>query len=677
MKRDSPALISGQSNRYQPPAKRAPTAAPTVVGAPFDPAIISSQLARPDSANPNKPAMETAQNASNIADKGPALPKATTSAAKETSAVLAAISPKADSAARQAGASQTTAVATQNIARDVADAFKSFTAHEKLKIATKQTELATKQKMTAQKEREFKLNDLKKFASNFKLKTAVPQDMLGILAKDKTKQNEIIEKSKRQLEEQKSSQPTTPSASGKTAGTGISTTAANPLSPSSGPRSAHPTPLQSVPQSARTDRTVPPSAGGVVSPRASPGNLGQRLMAQQQQLQQQYRDRQPMQHVPPPSVVPTSRHGSVASVSTAGPARFNVQAMEFRPNPAAVAFAPTINRASISSPDKDKQHPIPQVKPTNRASFFGDKRPDFNVPKKKIREAFNPLPRLKKEAEELAKTQIGKKKDDFVANGGIPQGFRTPPTWDTTEENRDKTYLDMVPGMQSQNSASTADGLNAHHHQLPLHLQGMQGPQPGQQMHNIPTPLQLQGRDHRFDEHRMQFSPSQTGSYPSPRMPNVMPYANGQMMSPMQGQFVQPYTVGPNGQPIPFRPYPGNGQFIGSPGAHFAPPMGMTNSNMGVYAISPQMHGMPSPAQGHGGPSFFQPHGAGPHGYPSPRATAPMMMQQGSQQGHGPNQFMYMQPGPGQMYPGHQQPGKPALLSAPFLFSDELLICLK
>jgi len=333
--------------------------------------------------------------------------------------------------------------------------------------------------------------------------------------------------------------------------------------------------------------------------------------------------------------------------------------MEFRPNPAAAAFAPSTNRVSVSSPDKGK----PTANPVNRTSFFGDKRPDPAVTKKKLREAFNPLPRLRKEAEEL-----GKKKDEFAANGGIPQGFRTAPTWDTTEENKDKTYLEMMPGPQPQTSSAPADGLIAHHHQLPLHLQGGQGHMPSQQMNNIPTPLQLQGRDHRFDEHRMQFSPSQTGSFPSPKMPVIMPYPNGQMMSPMQQQFIQPmgpYAIGANGQPMPFRPFPGQ-QFVGSPGAHFATPMA---SNMGVYAMSPHMHGMPSPALGHAGPGFFQPHGAGPHGYPSPRG-APLMMHQGSQQGPVPNQFMYMQPGPGQMYPNYQQPGKFIILCIVSILAD-------
>ena len=39
---------TNSSNKYTPPARRAPTAQSTVSGAPVDPAIISSQLARPD-----------------------------------------------------------------------------------------------------------------------------------------------------------------------------------------------------------------------------------------------------------------------------------------------------------------------------------------------------------------------------------------------------------------------------------------------------------------------------------------------------------------------------------------------------------------------------------------------------------------------------------------------------
>lgn len=43
-----PPLQSTQPNRYMPPARRPPSGQPTVPGAPVDPAIISSQMARPD-----------------------------------------------------------------------------------------------------------------------------------------------------------------------------------------------------------------------------------------------------------------------------------------------------------------------------------------------------------------------------------------------------------------------------------------------------------------------------------------------------------------------------------------------------------------------------------------------------------------------------------------------------
>ena len=47
-----------------------------------------------------------------------------------------------------------------------------------------------------------KLNDLMKFSQNFKLNTPVPKDLVPILAKDKSKQEEIIEKAQRNAHQQ-------------------------------------------------------------------------------------------------------------------------------------------------------------------------------------------------------------------------------------------------------------------------------------------------------------------------------------------------------------------------------------------------------------------------------------------------------------------------------------------
>ena len=695
-------LQSTQSNRYTPPARRAPTGQATVNGAPVDPAIITAQLARPDSAKQVKPfkdavapsvaikesptdpsGAKTAGSANTISQPAEVGSSAPISAVREQSAVLEAISPKAAISTRQAGATPAAVnSALNNVEGKVVASFRSFVAGEKLRVAEhEQQRLArinSKQRMTAQKDRDVKFNDLKQFATSFKLKTAVPQDMLGILAKDKAKQTEIIEKSKRQLEEQdneasaKASQPSTPSAASRSSVSILPTIVKSPpaVATANGQNGMRPSrlpPLEPVTQGVRTDRTVAASAGGIVSPRAATGNLGQRLMAQHHQ-HQQHRNATHNQGIPEhpasatstaPNVIPgisASRHASVASVSTSKPAQLNVQAMEFKPNPAAMAFSPSLMRGSVSSPDKGR--PIPQVavKPTNRISFFGDERPGSANKKTKLRAAFNPLPRLKKE---------GMSNPAYAINGGIPQAYRTQPTWDTTEENREKTYLDMFDKpQQSSVSSQTASHL-PHHQQLPLQMQHGNGPiyVPGQQMQGVPGPMPHPGRDHRFDDHRMQFSPSQQSGYPSPRMPVMMPYQNGQMASPTQAQFGQtmpPYAMGPNGQPVPYRPFPGNAQFVGSPGAAYAGlPMAIPQ---GAYVMSPQMHGMPSPAQAHVNPNFYQ-QNPGQHGFGSPRA-APMMMQQGSHQGPMPGQFVYMQQPqhPGQMFPGHQPQGKSLFL---------------
>ena len=82
VRRDFPNLSSGQSNRYTPPARRAPAPEATVPGAPVDPAIISSSVARPVSqstqraASPAKPAAGTSEHtkvpeAVNDASKAP------------------------------------------------------------------------------------------------------------------------------------------------------------------------------------------------------------------------------------------------------------------------------------------------------------------------------------------------------------------------------------------------------------------------------------------------------------------------------------------------------------------------------------------------------------------------------------------------------------------------------
>ncbi|KAF2814371.1 uncharacterized protein BDZ99DRAFT_516970 [Mytilinidion resinicola] len=71
---------------------------------------------------------------------------------------------------------------------DIINSFKQFSATEKLRIQERQRSIARESKAV-------KLNDLKKFSSDFKLNTAIPGDLVPILAKDEAKQKEIVQKS--------------------------------------------------------------------------------------------------------------------------------------------------------------------------------------------------------------------------------------------------------------------------------------------------------------------------------------------------------------------------------------------------------------------------------------------------------------------------------------------------
>lgn len=686
VKRDFPALSSTQANRYTPPARRAPTGQATVTGAPVDPAIISAQLARPDlnskstkdtaaapiptissdssrkeNINPsiishnvqndNKVLENTASSRTAAAQDLPVhLP--TTPKPEQNSIAL----PNSAKSVARSAAMPSTALpnTTANVEHEVLNEFRNFAAREKMSITERH-------RQTARKDRELKLNELKKFASNFKLKTAVPMDMLGILAKDKQKQLDIVEKSQRHLVEQHEAAQVT--ASSKTSDKSVQqltnavadlslTPAGVPADKVNGRSQRSTQPLQTTFTS--KDRTSQPITGPVLSPKA--GTLGQRLLQQQQS---QFRDRG-LQSFSGPSTGglygTNSRNGSVSNTTPLS-ARLNVQAVEFRPNPTAVTFSPLAERgAANTSPSRSKAPP----KAHNRVSFFeGRRRPDPST-KKSLKDGFNPIKKMKKEVETQQRTK------DFAANGGIPQAYRTPPTWDVSEENKDKTHIDILerPATHSQ---SVSPIPLAHQHQLPPHLQqgphnmGQAGHSPGVQA--FPHQQHLRAGDPRFDDQRMQFSGSQSSQYPSPRMPQVMLPYNQQMMGQVQphlAQTVAPFPYGSHPQQVgQLRQFPA--QFIAAP--NMAAPVILQPGALPFMGVPVHAHNpMFSPGQGHVLPTHVmgQHNNGGPSGYSSPRG-AHMMMHQGSQQGHVPPQQVYMAaPQHGnQPYGGQHQPSTP------------------
>ncbi|KAF1928540.1 uncharacterized protein M421DRAFT_148530 [Didymella exigua CBS 183.55] len=677
VRREFSPLSSGQANRYTPPARRAPSANATVPGAPVDPAILSSTIARPDSA-----AAKAAQQTSSTTEKPttpvpatpatvapataapatavpataapatvvpatavPSQPEAPKGAAAKTETKPTTAQPVAEKPA-SAAKSAIAAIpprkaakphdATTNVEHDLLDSFKAFSAAEKLRMSERQRSIARENKAV-------KLNDLKKFALNFKLSTPVPTDLVPILAKDETKQAAIVEKALKQAAETKASPPKTASAVSdpKAAARGTATKPDAPsTSPSDRQQAQRPRPGQSAYQSASMrDRSHQAPAQ---NPARNHGVFSTRSQINQQQHKQQGGPPHNGVAQPVPTQdmrVPSGPSQTASGVQTpASNARFNVQANEFKPNPSANTFTPGGNASAASSPRPDSAASRQEPRRPAITSFFGGQRPTLkNVD---LKQAFSPFDRLAKSAIE------GDKKH----NAGIPFSHRTPPTWDFPQSNKDKGYKELFEHAPPPQTLASHNGMPngpmPHQHQLPPHLQGPQGMQHTPQHtprgpHVQPHP----GQGPPFEAPHMQFSHSTSSVQPSPRQ--MPPYVYGAQPQPMPGypqqmQVPQQYGMSPAMQHVALRGP--QGQFVNGPGPQMGGHMMQQNPSSGPYMGMPGQPQMQMYAQA---PGYPQHPGYPPNtnGFPSPRPGAPMMSHQGSQQGHQQPPMMYMQPG--------------------------------
>ncbi|MCJ1271313.1 hypothetical protein MMC22_011213 [Lobaria immixta] len=686
---DYPPLQPSQGNKYMPPARRLPTSRPTVAGAPVDPAIISSQIARPESSSKDR---STATGATNQVKPGTqqsngeelpvvvakeATKEAVKEAGKETKETVATTLRSSGPKATNPGVS-----ATANVETEVLDSFRQFASFEKMRVSDHRRQRVSQDKA-------IKLNDLMKFSKNFKLITPVPKDLVPILAKDKSKQEEIMEKAQRNAEASASASATTPLKLATTTAdlkplrplaeakyestkvTSSSTSAsenpdhisARPVYPPQGPQATMPT----------RERHSTASNMPIASPKSGQGLLGRRL----EDNHRLYKGGLPANvptplpiHSAPknasrPTVNPPQNSSSQGSsnvrtpTSAASSAKFNVKASEFKPNPAANSFKPTGNPSATSSPRS-----TPNARPSSRAqsptAFFGNKKPLPPAERSSILENFNPLKRLKEKAQNEGKSK------DYSSNGGIAHAYATPPTWKVfREDEENKSYKDMFdtasPALNkaSPQQASPVNPPLPHQHQLPLHLQHgaypvpqLQPPQQAQypvqhQPHHYPN------GSHHYDDHRMHLSASNSSVYPSPRLQNTnMAYASP-MPQPAQLAYGQPapqYVMGPNG-PAHFRPFPVAPQMIPGQGPQLAAPMMVQQSSQGSF-VAPHAMGVPfnpqMPMYPPGQPPAYSGQSQAPNGYPSPGRAAPMMIHQGSHQGQ---QQPQMYPNPGQFGP--------------------------
>jgi hypothetical protein len=266
---------------------------------------------------------------------------------------------------------------------------------------------------------------------------------------------------------------------------------------------------------------------------------------------------------------------------------------------------------------------------------------------------------MKKEAEADTKS-----KDAFATNGGIPQAYRTPPTWDVPKENEEKTYDQMfekpptvIPSVSPQHPGIVQPPM-PHQHQLPIHLQqGVPIPTPQHTPRHLPVQPHHggPGGPHHMDDHRMQFTASTSSVQPSPRP--MAPYVAYSGQGPQPMQIFQQTVPTYGGHPMAMRQVSsGPPAFIAPQGQAMGGHMMANQQSSGPYVnvqIAPQMPiYSPVPGQVYPQPSGPMPPQPGINGYPSPR-PATVMSHTGSQQGHPPQQMIYM--------PGHG----PAMLGQP------------
>ncbi|KAH6646723.1 hypothetical protein BKA67DRAFT_524970 [Truncatella angustata] len=663
---DFPPLGGSRDNKYTPPARRAPTGSATVKGAPFDPAIISSQLKSntPPTTNPSDENKARATSNESIAPAVPAISKLPTdvkpeqtpeasqtpAADKTTAQTATPLKPSAATSrtiSPQAKEGVAVPSATSTVERDVLNSFKAF--------ANQQRTVAEKQRSTkARADKEVKLIELKKFASSFKLPTPVPVDLIGIIAKDPAKQKAIQEKAardaaecqRRKVEEkvaQEKKQPATTSESQpSTSAQGTSGDRARPTGASSSSN-------QPAPAAARHSGPRPGSF--VPAPyqqfRNGAQHMGQAGGRQTQGLAARIRgnaENQKLGDMRQPPTGPANavdpsylRRGGQSQLGN----KLNPNSNEFRPNAFAPTFTPNGHHPSVGSSPRStlnnavESHAVPGS--AGAVVFITRKKTAPNPKKCGILSYIKAQPKPE-----------GK---NWADNDGFKPSFDTPPTWRQAQDDEkpDSTmrlsyheYFERQP-FATQRTPGPSHGTPlhfAHQYQLPPHMQqgaptsaARASPHvPPASMHAGPHGPLPHGSFNGADDHRMMHSNSSQSFAASPRVgpaypqamnaPSQVPYGqNGMQFMPgtpqQMGGFNRSFSnnTGYMPQQMPVMIQPG-----------FMAPQGMSGAQMQMYPGAP--------------PQFMHPGAVAPqpipgaNGYPSPgRGAAPMMVHQGSQQG--------------------------------------------
>lgn len=707
----------GNQNKYTPPARRAPAGAANTGPANKDPAIISSQIARTDSvaakASDEKAQKSTAQQGTLQSTTVPVsaveTPSVTTAAPAEPTSIPTkpAIVDRTRLDANQKYANSNTSPfkkvpgesATATVENDVRDAFKQFASTEKMRFQERR-------RNQAKHDKDIKLNDLMKFSQTFKLKTPVPRDLVPILAKDKGKQEEIWERAQRLAKEAKEGNQGAAAHTQKSTGALTDTKTQRPLvggkhDPTTGSGQSS---MQDRHGGARNRNNqglhMPTNQQSArqSQPQNLPMQAGRHGQALSQRLTNLQQNRAQGSHPGVPSPLPLhdnrvpplgpaatnsdvngpARHNGAPTPTSATSSHFNARAEAFRPNPAAVSFTPT-GEPSVASSPRSAANGVVDSRVPSPSDFFGSKQPLPASERPSVKDFFNPIERLRKEATES--------KEEWASNGGIRPAHKTAPRWEVSEENKDKTYLEMFERVTFSTQAYSPQPPYPtphlpYQHQLPAHLQqsGPAVPPNPAPHHQVPHHLQSQPHHHHmsvpphFEEHRLQMS-SPSSLLNSPRLQTVgMAYQSpvAQHAHLVYGPQAPQYGMAHAGpQMAQLRQFPGGPQFVAQHAGHISAPMMAHSPSGGPLMGIPQ--GIASPYNHHmqmytPNPMHAYPHHAGPpapqpgsNSFPSPGRAAPMMIHQGSQQGQPAHQMMMFGMSPGQQSQHlyvPQQPGQ-------------------
>lgn len=632
-------LATSNANRYVPPSMRAPSGQPTTSGAPFDPAIISSQIARPEgsqaatSTNTTKPPSQARAVSSALPRSDQPLPIDRSIDLSELTAngsVGKAAQPK--QMVSPPPERQEAEPPSQGVERKVLGAYKQFVEVERARIAEKR-------RIQANQDRTAKINDLIRFSTTFKLKTPVPEDLVGILAKDPKKQEAIIEKAKRDHDDAKTTPPSTASSSSSSQLPTVPKFDKSQIPPPIPERSALVGGKGTFPKAAlgRGSRVPgqPLPFGGAnvpVAPRAAGSKAAAPTPIPMPEVKSH-------QSTAGNSGVSSPRGIDTPTSAVSTKFKFN-PAAEFRPT-----FAPSTASVSAASPSPIKRVVQP-ARSASPASFFGQRKPIQDSQRLDLAKNFNPIKRMHEEV----KTRLAEgseDKRDFAANGGIPNAYHTAPTWMVPADNQEKTHEDFF---RSTPAMSPSQSRSGSHQTLPFQAQ-MQHMAGGPHIPQAVTPQHGHHGPHyqqHFDDQRMHMPNGSPSMFASPNMTPRGAYASP-MGHPAQPGYGHQSYFGVNG-PMPGRPYGNNAAMMHGQHGQISAPMMMQQQSSGPYMGMQNPMGMvfPSPRVAHAFPQQQ-------NGYPSPGPMAPVMMHQGSQQGYGNQSMMYANTG---MYGGHPQMGR-------------------